>query len=130
MQLIVALYIKCAKSNFFLIENIDIQHKFTIFVYIILNPNRLMETRTVKTVRIFLASGAELSKDRVEFGNFINKLRVHYMSRGFDLVPIEWEYLENDDHTHRPRVVPTCTRSPGLRRTVRADGAAQSPKGA
>ena len=101
MQLIVALYIKCAKSNFFLIENIDIQHKFTIFVYIILNPNRLMETRTVKTVRIFLASGAELSKDRVEFGNFINKLRVHYMSRGFDLVPIEWEYLENDDHTHR-----------------------------
>ena len=60
-----------------------------------------METKTLKTVKIFVASAAELSRDRVEFGNFINKLRVHYRTRGFDFDPIEWEYLENDDRTHR-----------------------------
>lgn len=60
-----------------------------------------METKTLKTVKIFVASAGELSQDRVEFGNFINKLRAHYKARGFDFDPIEWEYLENDDHTHR-----------------------------
>ena len=55
----------------------------------------------METKKIFLASAGELSEDRKEFGNFINKVRAHYRNRGYDFFLIEWEYLENDDHTYR-----------------------------
>ena len=55
----------------------------------------------METKKIFLASAGELSEDRKEFGNFINKVRAHYRNRGYDFFLIEWEYLENDDNTYR-----------------------------
>lgn len=53
-----------------------------------------METRTVKTVRIFLASSSELHNDRVAFADFIERLQNHYESRNYSFLLKKWEYLD------------------------------------
>ncbi len=52
-----------------------------------------METRTVKTLRIFLASSSELKDDRVAFADFIMRLKKHYEKRNYDFQLEKWEYL-------------------------------------
>ena len=52
-----------------------------------------METRTVKTVRIFLASSNELRDDRVNFADLIGRLQNQYESRGYTFLLKKWEYL-------------------------------------
>ena len=52
-----------------------------------------METRTVKTLRIFLASSSELNDDRVAFADFIMRLKKHYEKRNYDFQLEKWEYL-------------------------------------
>ncbi len=53
-----------------------------------------METRTVKTVSIFLASSSELSDDRVAFADFIERLQNHYKTRNFTFLLKKWEYMD------------------------------------
>jgi tetratricopeptide (TPR) repeat protein len=55
--------------------------------------DRTMETRTVKTVRIFLASSSELHDDRVAFADLIERLQNQYESRGYSFLLKKWEYL-------------------------------------
>ena len=53
----------------------------------------MMETRTVKTVQIFLASSNELHDDRVAFADFIMRLNKHYSTRDYVFQLEKWEYL-------------------------------------
>ncbi len=54
-----------------------------------------MDTRTVKTVRIFLASSNELHDDRVAFADFIERLQNHYETRNYTFLLKKWEYLDS-----------------------------------
>ena len=53
-----------------------------------------MDTRTVNTVRIFLASSNELHDDRVAFADFIERLQNHYETRNYTFLLKKWEYLD------------------------------------
>ncbi len=52
-----------------------------------------METRTVKTIKIFLASSSELKNDRDAFGDFMMRLQKHYETRDYTFQLEKWEYL-------------------------------------
>lgn len=54
-----------------------------------------METRTVKTVKIFLASSSELKNDRDAFGDFMMRLQKHYETRDYTFQLEKWEYLNS-----------------------------------
>lgn len=54
-----------------------------------------METKTVQTIRIFLASSNKLHDDRVAFADFIECLQNHYGSRNYSLLLDKWEYLDS-----------------------------------
>lgn len=55
-----------------------------------------METKRVKTVKIFLASSGELHDDRVAFADFIENLQNHYHLRNYSFQLLKWEYLGPD----------------------------------
>lgn len=52
-----------------------------------------MRTRTVKTIKIFIASSSELKNDRDAFGDFIMRLQKHYETRDYSFQLEKWEYL-------------------------------------
>ncbi len=54
---------------------------------------KISETRTVKTVRVFLASSKELRNDRVNFADLMERLQNQYESRGYTFLLKKWEYL-------------------------------------
>ncbi|MBQ6168075.1 MAG: DUF2225 domain-containing protein [Muribaculaceae bacterium] len=53
----------------------------------------MMKTKTVTTVKIFLASSNELHDDRVAFSDFIMRLQKHYEPRNYHFQVEKWEYL-------------------------------------
>ena len=53
-----------------------------------------METKQVKTIRIFLASSNELKEDRDKFAAFITRLNKHYCPRGYEFILEVWEFLD------------------------------------
>ena len=63
-----------------------------------------MKTVTKKEMTIFLASSAELRKDRDLFGDFVQHLNNHYANRGLFFQLDKWEYFDslnafNDNRT-------------------------------
>ena len=54
-----------------------------------------MRTVTKKEITIFLASSAELRKDRDLFGDFVQHLNNHYANRGLFFQLDKWEYFDN-----------------------------------
>ena len=47
----------------------------------------------MKTIRIFIASSAELTPERKEFDTLFNHLNPIYRTRGIYLEPVKWEFL-------------------------------------
>lgn len=53
-----------------------------------------MTTKSINTIRIFLASSTELKSDRDQFADFITRLNMHYEPRGYRFILYIWEFLD------------------------------------
>jgi tetratricopeptide (TPR) repeat protein len=60
-----------------------------------------MNTRIVKTVKIFLASSRDFRDDRVALGDFVMRLQKHYASRNYMFNLEKWEYIDPSYHGKR-----------------------------
>lgn len=57
----------------------------------------------MKTIKIFLASSAELKNERIAFGNLIRQLDDIYTRRGISIKLVVWEELNTSFDVNRPR---------------------------
>lgn len=48
----------------------------------------------MKTIKVFIASSEELKMERLEFTDMIQQVNRIYKSRGIEIEPLKWEYLD------------------------------------